>query len=109
MNIIENSYEYIGHKLLWYIDLILQGIKFPSMKDKIEFDRENNYTLIKIFLWLVSFRVAKSLIEFDSYSYFRILLKFFKDKNYLNLISNISKDNFDKIQKEEQLSYVLIG
>ena len=104
---LESTKEFLGHKLLWYIDLVLQGVRFPGLKERIPVDKGTDYVLIKIFLWLVSYKVARNLIAFDSFTYFQTMLKFFKNTETLNLVLNISKDTFNRVVKEEKLSYVL--
>ena len=90
-----NSKEYIGHKLLWYIDLCLLKKKFFLKKD---FENENflyfinndNYKkfISLIYLFLLQKEIILNLIKFDSYNYFNILSKFFIDEELKNIINN---------------------
>ncbi|MCQ2817477.1 MAG: hypothetical protein MJ252_09460, partial [archaeon] len=88
---LEMSKQYIGHKLLWYINMCLDGIKFPN-KDIIPED--TYYPLIEgIFLWLLKSDVMDNILMFDSFSYFVILYRFFAKEKCLKIISNINYDS----------------
>ena len=46
------SKQYLGHKLFWYINLCIEGKKFPKNEEKIE--EETRKVLVrKIFLWMI--------------------------------------------------------
>jgi len=87
---IEKSRQYLGHKLFWYINLCIDGIRFPK-NEKIS---EEKWTPLiqKIFLWLLKNNVMKELILFDSFSYFTLLEKLLSDEKNLNIIKNIEYD-----------------
>ena len=69
--------DYLGHRLLWYINKCLSNE---------EFNKENclpndafELTCKKIFLFLISSKTMESLLQFDSFSYFSLLTKLFTD------------------------------
>ena len=85
--IFEYSKEYLGHKLFWYIRLVLNNQTFPNKE--INFDTSiYNYLINELFNWYTSENVIDTLVHFDSYNYFNILILFFYDN-----IFDIIKDN----------------
>ena len=112
---IEKSKQYLGHKLFWYINLCIDGIRFPK-NDKIS--EEIRAPLIKkIFLWLLKNKVMNELILFDSFSYFVILKKLLSEEKNLNLIKTIKYDEIlfqdiilkgNPLTKSELLSFIEI-
>ena len=72
------SYQYLGCLLLWYIELCLEGYKFPS--NKLIDDKKYESLIQQLFLWLINDEVLQRLIEFDSYTIFFIFKKFFMKK-----------------------------
>ena len=89
------SYQYLGSLLLWYIYLCLQGYKFPSGKP-IE-DKKYESLIQQLFLWLINDEVLQRLIEFDSFSFFFILKKFFMKKQ--KIIEKIEYSDLFKLIK----------
>ena len=92
------SKQYLGHKLFWYIDLCIEGNKFPKSDEKIK--EEDRINLVKkIFLWLLKNKVMDELILFDSFSYFLILTKILGEEKNCNIIKEIEydKESFDDI------------
>ena len=90
-----NSKEYIGHKLLWYIDLCLLKKKFFLKKDFenenfLYFTNNDNYKkfISLIYIFLLQKEIILNLIKFDSYNYFNIISKFFLDEEIKNIINN---------------------
>ena len=102
INIIENRIEYIGHKLLWYIDMSLKGNKFSLGMDVnlLKFDtKSNEYKtfIATIFYWILQDEIFIKLMKFDSYSFFNVLSQFFIDANVLKIIKNYEFKNIDTI------------
>ena len=97
---LEKSRQFIGHKLLWYINLCLDKRKFPS-NDIIE---EEKYTNIvsSIFLWIMKNDIITELMNFDSFSLFAILTRFFTEIPIFEIIKNI---NYDKEKFKDILIY----
>ena len=89
------SYHYLGSLLLWYINLCLEGYKFPSGKTIEEKKHEN--LIQQLFLWLINDEVLQRLIEFDSYSLFLIFKKFFMKKS--KIIENIEYSDLFQLIK----------
>ena len=91
INQMEKTKEYIGHKLLWYIDMCIRGNKFSSDIDLIRF-RVDSKEYIKfiayIYFWILHEDVFLTLLKFDSYTLFSILNYFFTEKNITNIIKN---------------------
>ena len=73
--------DYLGHKLLWYINRCLLNEQFynghyiPSDTFKI--------TCKKISLFLTSNKVMEVLLKFDSFSYFILMTKIFKEGKFI--------------------------
>lgn len=92
INEIQINKQYLGQKLLWFINLCLKGKKYPTE----EMINEKIYINLiqKIFLWLINDEILNELLIFDSYSYFFIFSKFFIDDLLFNEIQNINyKEN----------------
>ena len=112
---IEKSKQYLGHKLFWYINLCIEGKRFPK-NDNIE--EEIRIPLVQtIFLWLLKNKVMDELILFDSFSYFSILNKILAEEKNLNIIKNLEYDSIlfqdislkgNPLTKSEILSFVEI-
>ena len=84
------SQQYLGQKLLWFINLCLEGKKYPAN----EFISINIYlNLIQsIFLWLTNDEIITNLLNFDSYTFFIIYSKFYTNDDLLNIIKKIGKE-----------------
>ena len=112
---LEKSKQYLGHKLFWYINLCIEGKRFPNY-DNIE--EEIRITLVQnIFLWLLKNKVMDELILFDSFSYFSILNKILSEEKNLKIIKNIEYDSIlfqdislkgNPLTKSEILSFIEI-
>ena len=87
---LEKSRQFIGHKLLWYINLCLDKRKFPS-NDIIEDDKYTNI-VSSIFLWIMKNDIITELMNFDSFSLFAILTRFFTEIPIFEVIQNIKYD-----------------
>ena len=116
INNIELSTEYIGHKLLWYIDMTLKGNKFSLGMDVnlLKFDtksEEYKNFIANLFYWILQDDVFINLMKFDSYSFFNIISGFINDSNVFKIIKHY---DFKKINpnlleqlKEEKDSFFL--
>ena len=84
---IENSKQYIGDKLLWYINLCINGYKYPT-QEKISINKYE--ILIKdIFLWMIKKDNLSILLNFDSLSVFSIIERLFNITNNFSSPYNI--------------------
>ena len=113
------SKEFIGHLLLFYIQLTLKGIYFPNV-GRIPLETYNK-VIPELFLFLTRADVAIKLISFDCLSYFETLTLFFIREDEINKIiddelsvQNYSDMNNDKesnelILKKEQLCPLVIN
>lgn len=101
----ENSKEYLGHKLLWYINLCLDEKKWPDTEATIN-DHKLNIFIVEAFLWLISDKVLISLVTFDSYTYFYVLTKFFTEQKIYKRVLKITQEIFDSKTKEYNLQYI---
>ena len=94
---LENSKQYIGHKLMWYINLCLSGKKIHNANIQ-----ESKYKklIVKILAWIILDEVLTKLLIFDSNSLFQILIKYFEDEKLNTIISNEHVDNFSTINNK---------
>ena len=110
-----DCHEYFGHKLMWYCDKCLSGKKYPNNS----IISENIYINItnKILMFLMDKENMKNLMEFDSYTYMKLITKFFTEKklskliklskgNYLKEISCESKNQINDITKEKKADFL---
>ena len=118
INKMEKRKEYIGHKLMWYIDMCLRGNKFASgiEIDLLRFQIEsNNYIklIAYIYFWILHENIFFTLLKFDSYTLFILLNYFFTERNIVNIIkdfdfSSITADSLhDLIQQQESGAYLV--
>ena len=106
INEMEKSKEYIGHKLLWYIQMCLKGNKFASgteadlLKFQIGSDNYKKFVAY-IYFWILQEDIFKTLLDFDSYSLFSVLSLFFSEPKIMKIIKNydFSSINADIIEK----------
>ena len=78
--------EYMGHLLLFYIQLTLKEKLFPHF-EKISYYKFNSVKQ-EMFLFLTKKEVAEEFIKFDSYSYFETLILFFFKEEEINMMTN---------------------
>ena len=111
INNIEISTEYIGHKLLWYIDMALKGNKFSLGMDVnfLKFDtRSEEYKcfITTLYYWILQDEVFVNLMKFDSYSFFNIMTNFVNEPYISRIIKNydFKKVNPSILQKLEEES-----
>ena len=116
INKMEESTEYIGHKLLWYIDMSLKGNKFSLGMDinLLKFDKESkdyqNFIAF-IFYWILQENIFLNLIKFDSYSFLNIISQYFSDPTLLNIIksydfSQFSESMISKLNEENEIKFL---
>ena len=88
--------QYLGQKLFWFINLTLNGKKYP----KEEFIRNDIFeNLIQnLFLWITKDEILTELLSFDSYTFFIIYSKFYTENKLLSIIQKIGKET--KLYKE---------
>ena len=119
-NKMEQTKEYIGHKLMWYINMCLSGNKLgPSIAvDSSIFDNKSNEyikLIAYIYFWILHEDVFLTLLKFDSYSLFILLEQFFTEAYIINLIKNfdfstITADSLNElIKQQENGSYLILN
>ena len=78
--------QYFKHKLFWYMDLCLKGIKYPSLKS---IEKENHENIVKkISLFLINEKTLDSLLLFDSFTYFSIFSQLYFNNNLYTIINS---------------------
>ena len=118
INEMERCKEYIGHKLLWYIEQCLKGNKFASGIDvdflKFQMSSDNYKKFVAtIYFWILQENIFLTLLKFDSYSFFSVLNLFFTETKIMNIIqdfdfSTITSDKLQKlIEDQENNTYFL--
>ena len=103
INDLEKSKEYIGHKLLWYIEQSLKGNKLASASNfellKFNMSSENyKYFISLIFYWILQDKVFLTLLNFDSYSLFVILNLFLTEPIIVKIIQEFNFSIFNDEQ-----------
>ena len=94
----ENTKEYLGYKIFWYINICIKGQKYPNFNELID---ENTYCDI-IIVFFIFYSNAMNLRIFDSHTYFLILENFF-DKNIIFIIKKINEKIIDDVQKRKNI------
>ena len=95
----EKTKEYLGFKIFWYLYICLKGQKYPKFNELIDDDTYSDIITV-LFIFYCD---ASNLRLFDSYTYFNILEIFFSDKNILNLIKKINRNNLIQIQNKNNI------
>ena len=103
INAMSVSKEYIGHLLLWYIEMSLRGNKYATGMDVnlLKFDYASiDYKrfIATIYFWMLQEKIFKILLNFDSYSLFTILSELFTDNRLEKIIKNF---DFSVIKEAE--------
>ena len=75
---------YLGHKFLWYCNKCLLGKEYPN--DNQITSEYYTDTAIKILAFLLVKENIKIYLEFDSYTYLKLISKFFIEKKLFKLI-----------------------
>ena len=94
INEIYNCKGYFGHKLLWFIDSILNHKIYLKKEEPDLFSY--HYLIKKIILLLTGKDSLKNFLKFDSVSFFQIFRKFFIDNKLFAIIN----DYFDEEEFE---------
>ena len=112
INEMERCKEYIGHKLLWYIEQCLKGNKYASEIEvdllKFQMNSEKYKKFVAtIYFWLLHEKIFFALLNFDSYSFFSILNIFFTDSKIMKIIrefdfSTITSEKLQKLIEEQE-------
>ena len=118
INKMELSKEYIGHKLLWYIDMCFRGKKIYSGIEidlsKFQVDsKEYNKLISYIYFWILHEDIFFTLLKFDSYTLFSILNYAFTEQRIINIIKNfdfsiISADSLNELIKQQENGSYLV-
>ena len=117
INKMEITKEYIGHKLMWYIDMCLRGIKFGT-NDILGFQLESKeYTklIVYIYFWILHEDIFLTLLEFDSYTLFILLNYLFTEQRIVDIIKNydfstITSDSLNElITQQENGTYLVMN
>ena len=93
---IEHSRTYIAYKLLWVISLFIEGKKFPSGSLSSFKWRCYVYDIVR---FLTDERCLIFFLDFDPYSFFKILKKLFLEQEPYEYIK--SQDMFIKQYKDQ--------
>ena len=109
ISMMEDSIEYIGHKLLWYIDMSIRGNKFSLGMDAnlLKFDtnsKDYQSFLALIFYWILQEDVFINLIRFDSYSFLTIIGLYLTEPFLLNIIKSYDFNEFNKNMIEKMIN-----
>lgn len=86
INKLEQSKPYIGHKLLWYINMCFNGDRFLS-NTKIQSDKHARL-VNRIVSWMIQQDIFETLLEFDSYSLFYLLNRVFLEEKLSSIIDS---------------------
>lgn len=84
---IESTKQYFGHKLFWYINLVLDGKKFLT-NEAIETEVFNLY-VPQIFIWMFKEEILNLLLSFDSFSMFYLFTRIFTEKKLFAIIQGL--------------------
>ena len=108
---LEKSKEYIGHKLLWYIEQSLKGNKLASptnfelLKFNVSSENYKNFVSL-IFYWILQKKVFLTLLNFDSSSFYSILTLIFTESNLIKIIQDF---NFALFSNEKHQNLIRVN
>ena len=104
---ISTYYEFLGHKILWYCNKCLSKEEFHTnvIISKNSFEKVAK----KIIIFLTSKDVLQEFLEFDSYSYFKIIIRFFTEKELFALIHRKIESNQDLFKDIKDFIEVYLG
>ena len=91
---LQDSKQYIGHKLMWYINMCLDGERYPS-KEKIN-SSTYEQLVVKIYLWILGDEVLTNLLNFDSFSLFNLISRFFLEEKISTLLEKLDISQYKK-------------
>ena len=92
-----SCHEYIGHKFFWYCNKCLSGKEYPN--DTPMSESRFKETAIKILAFLLNKENMKLYMEFDSYTYFQIISKYFFDEKLKRFIMGLEQ-NYSENEKK---------
>ena len=92
-----SCHEYIGHKFFWYCNKCLSGKEYPN--DTPMSESRFKETAIKILAFLLNKENMKLYMEFDSYTYFQIISKYFFDEKLKRFIMGLEQNYSDNEKK----------
>ena len=98
LNEIQESKEYKGHKLFWYINKSFIRRKYPYFINTMEENEYNKY-IIDLLFWLMKENIMNDLIKFNSELYFDIFNKIFNTEKNLTIIKNLNSNEKEKEAK----------
>ena len=102
---IKSTKQYIGHKLLWYLQKTLDGKKFPSFIESI--DPVLYFSAVtKISYWLLTEKVFNDLIMLETGTFFNIIIFIFSNED---IIETFEENNEDPEKKAEALKILKQG
>ena len=81
----ERSFQYMGYKMLWIIQMALEGKKFPS-QGQLETDQWRAH-VYDISIWLTIEDCLRILVDFDSNLFFRVIARLFYGQPWCFLLS----------------------
>lgn len=93
---IEKSNVYIGYKLLWVIDMFLQGKKFPNSQLT---DLQWRCYIYDIVVFISVDEYLSEMLEFDSKMFFRVIQELFRGRAW-KFLSEMRK----YVRKEDCIS-----
>lgn len=96
---IEIKKQYLGHKILWYINWVFSGKVFPGKNKDYDIELLNQY-IPKLLYWLMSEEVMKEFLNFDSKNYFRAIKRCFHDEKLYSIITNFAFDEDEYLIEE---------
>ena len=100
---VQNSKEYNGHRIMWYIKWCLTGKKFPNNLIKMK-DNLFEELIIQIAYWLLNKKVIDELLSFDPKNYFIIYKNILSINSLYTLISSSFRNEKTKNKFLEELS-----
>jgi hypothetical protein len=98
-------YEYLGHKILWYCDKCLSGEAFHS---DINISKNVKKIAKKIIIFLTIKEIMNEFLEFDSYSYFQVISRFFTEKDLFALIHKEIESDEDLFKEVKDFAKVYL-
>lgn len=95
---------YLGHKLLWYCNKCLSGKEYPD--DNQISPKSYNEISIEILAFLIEKENIKTYLEFDSYTYLKIITRYFLEPKLFKLIQEIGNENLSSPVKTNLEKYL---
>ena len=100
-----NSKQFNGHKLLWYLNLCIEGRKFPNFEEKIN-EEKIKELIPKIIFWMFTEKNLYELCKFEPKYFFILLKKIFLNKQLYTILKDY--DN-DKENDEKKLNLMKLS